>query len=370
MMKRHVYILVVSAVLLTLFVSCRKSDASGSELLDRSPVVVMLCSPNGLGDVNYEDRMYGAACRMAHENGLRTYCISPETRYAGVKQLVQYLKGCKGDGIRRLYVAFSPMYEGFINEILADFPDDGTAQMLMVSPPMESELVHTAGVRTYGLYYTAGVLAASEFPGENDTIGCEYDVVDPYVREAGEAFEDGALSCTSGYVDMFYNDGNNYDEEYYYMSDYLYIDTYLLGEWCHNFYLFLYKPYFKATVIRDPETIRDFHTAGVDMDFSMYSDKVMFSCVRRMDLLMENCIRQWLSPEGLPKDQQYGFDTEYTEMVFSPGYEYMKPLADSIFSEAVAREKEHVLGGPRRDLEEFDDEDYDDDEDSEYEDIE
>lgn len=327
-----------------LFFSCRKSDSKG-ELLDRSPIVVMLCSPNGLGDVNYEDRMYSAVCNMAQENGFRTWCISPRTRGEGKRALLDYMNASRGDGIRRLYIVFSPMNTQlpYIGLFSAALPDDGSSELLVVSPPLEYENVHTADIRMYGMYYTAGMIVAKTFGVEDDLAYCEYDDCDPDLQQAGLGFSCGAADGTDKYVEISVNEECRYDEEWYYNETYLFVDTNILNDNGWYFQLYLTKPMFKATVIRDPETIRNYYTVGVDMDCSMYSDRVMFSCVRHVDRLMELCIGQWMSPEGLPHDQQYGFDSDFAEIVFSPGYDYLRPIADSVYSDAVKKEKEWAM---------------------------
>ena len=338
---------ILSAVVLLLSVSsCSKDDSPSGEQLDQSPIVVMLCSPNGPGDVNYEDRMLSAVERKAKEKGLRTYVISPSSRPSGKAEMLDYMAKHK-DGIKRLYVVLSPVYDRYVGleELAAALPADSTSQLLAIGPPSTLN-IHTAEINTYGLYYTAGVLAAKFTEGEEDTPFCEGDAGDEYMLQASLGFKDSICSKTDFEKaladDRLYVYGEDEqmleDEKDYYLFQYLYGDIYWYND-LSPFCLFLTKPIFKATVLRDPQTIRNYYTAGVDMDCSIYSNRVAFSCVRHVDRLMENCIDQWLSAEGLPKSQSYGFDSEYCSLVVSPGYEYLQPYADACREEALAGEK-------------------------------
>ena len=331
--------IILSAVIwLLTAVSCSKDGQPQGEEMDNTPVVVMLCSPYGLGDINYEDRMLAAIERKAKEKSLRTYVISPLYRGSGKDDMLEYMEKHR-DGVKRLYVVFSPVYDqyfGFMEELSEALPADETSQLLLVGQPSELD-IHTVEINTYGLYYTAGVLAAKLTEGEEDAIYCDYDLGDEYLVQGGAGFRD-AVVANVDYEPRIYGEDCMDDEEYYYLEQYLSSDVYVYNDF-GRFCLFLRQPIFKAAVLRDPQMIHTYYTAGLDLDCSLYSDRVAFSCVRHVDRLMENCIDQWLSAEGLPKSQSYGFDSEYCSLVVSPGYEYLQPFADACREEALTGEK-------------------------------
>lgn len=334
--------LVILAVGILFCLSCSKSDV-GPELQDRSPEIVMLCSPYGLGDVIYEDQILAAVDRIALENGIRTYTFSHKERNIGISMLTEYMDRCKGDGIRRLYLVFSPMVSlsSSLVRILEHIPDDGTADVLYLGPRHENvpEKIHAAEICPYGMYYSAGAIVARTFGNREDAFSFDFDEDDPYLIQAAVGFYAGAKSIYA--YEIPYNAfTSKYDEEIDYSNSYFDMNSYTRNWGGFDFMMHMVKSVFKAQIINNPQGITDYYTAGMDIDCSMYSDRIMFSCVRHMDRLMDLCIGQWLSPEGLPFTQRFGLDSEYAEIIFSKGYEYLKPLADSIYEEAVRQEKE------------------------------
>ncbi len=80
------------------------------------------------------------------------------------------------------------------------------------------------------------------------------------------------------------------------------------------------------------------------------STSCSFSAVKHTDNVVEHCIGQWLSAEGLPKHQSLGLAEGYTEMIFHPVNSSLWILYDSavpedvrqtIHEEAIRKEAEY-----------------------------
>ena len=88
--------------------------------------------------------------------------------------------------------------------------------------------------------------------------------------------------------------------------------------------------------------------AGIDHD--VLSPNSPISCVKHIDRALELCIRQWLSPQGLPKHQSLGLADGYTEVIRHFYTDRDREIADFFITDsimnvirqdAIKQEKEH-----------------------------
>ena len=96
------------------------------------------------------------------------------------------------------------------------------------------------------------------------------------------------------------------------------------------------------------ENISSYAVMGIDK--VNMSASCSHSAVKHADDVVEHCIRQWLSAEGMPKHQSLGLAEGYTELVFHPAntsiwiiYDSDVPedLRQTIHEEAIRKEAEY-----------------------------
>lgn len=348
MKQRLSYIILLASLLLTV-ISCNRSDSStaGLEELDSSPTVVMLVSSFGLGDFICEDRIVSAAIKAAQDNGLKSRIITPLIGESGPDVLIDDMNRCHGDGIKRLYIICSPDFLKYLEYIAASVPEGDDIDLLFIGPDPHIEDVKSADICTYGLYYLAGCLVSRLLPEEYGSVSCGYYEANPSYEYAATGFRDAISANSNAWIDFeCYNDPGM--ENASNVSSWT--DSYDLNYGGYDFILHLLDTYIKTVLICCPEAIQNYLGIGIDMDFSLYSDKIVLSCVREYELLVNRCITQWLSPAGLPDSQCFGLDSEYTRLVLSPGYRYLEPAADSLISQAIDKEREWQAHSPEDDF--------------------
>lgn len=338
-MNRRILTLFAAASLLLGLSSCSEEEPKG-ERIDTSPIVVVLFSPYGMQDVAREQKICEGILRVAEHEGLRTLVLAPDFTSTGLNSLKKTMTRLKDDKSRHLFIMAGSGYkESQYDEVIDAMDNVSFNQLLVVGPAPEREKLHRIEICSYGSAYIAGALAVKMFPNEEAVVGGIYDSRDRTLQEIADGFTDGTKGRTPEDIRLW-NYYSPYDQSAFFSTiddsgiPYLYNDSY-------DFAVFAYKPFLR-TIISCPEIVRTFYTLGIDADLSTYSPMIPFSCVRHLDKLMEDCIMQWLSPEGLPHEQWYGLDSEYAELVLSPGFEYLQETANDVLEEAVRKEKEYV----------------------------
>lgn len=73
---------------------------------------------------------------------------------------------------------------------------------------------------------------------------------------------------------------------------------------------------------------------------SAYSNRVVCSLVKRLDLLLEDYIKRWLDGETLAGFTKYGFDSGYVQVTVAADYqEAVDELTEGLQEEAISKEK-------------------------------
>lgn len=321
-----------SLICLLLICSCSKDKSQDAVAPSESaPVVVTLFSPGGLGDVVYEDRICLGLSRGALKNKLRTYNIVPSSVAEGVRSLC----GSMSEG--NLYVIAGLEYYDKLDSIALLLPDK--SDLLYIGQPSDNPKVHTADILTYGLYYSAGVVATELYKGNKSDYDAATVAFDPdnyAYRTAKDAFIAGMKGTAADRMFSIDMDSIIDKQE---SGDDIYNRVAYIYDQLSLFFVPLQQNMIRVLLL-NPDRLKHSFAPGVDIDMSSYNPLIPFSCVRHMDRLSEQCIDQWLSPQGLPACQRYGLDSEYAGIVFSSDYIQLQSVADSIYSEALEKERE------------------------------
>lgn len=191
------YLLLTIATLL--LISCTKEGDTiykpnpDEEQPCTAPLVTVIHGPNSLGDRSYCDKIYRGIESAAHEYGLRTLQLSPDSYEQGLAYLETMFSQMENakDSVRRLFIATSPVYDEFIRKNNHRLENKPYTDLLYLetSTPLDGK-GSTLYIDYYGAMYMAGYLSRNVFM---------IDVIllvlaNPYTQtvvEAGEGFLDG-----------------------------------------------------------------------------------------------------------------------------------------------------------------------------------
>lgn len=335
-MNRHA--LLILAGLLTLL-SCGRDK--GQDTAEIRPMAVVLFSPYGMQDMIREQKMCEGFMSAVGSEDIRSLLLAPLYDNAvGIDMLKTAMNRLKDDPAPHLFIIAGSGYrQDQISDVIASMEGHDHDRLLIIGPAAENDTLDRVEVCSYGAAYMAGVLAARMFPAEDAVIGGCYDPRDRSLQETGDGFCDGMDSRKPGGAGLWNVTQSAMQDMYFSKVD----NMGVLFEYneVYDFAVFAFKPWLR-TLVSCPESVRSYYVLGIDADLSIYSPNIPFSCVRHMDRLIEDCIRQWLSDEGLPHEQWYGLDSEYVTLTLSPAFGHLQAAADSVFSEAVRMEREYV----------------------------
>ena len=308
------------ALMMTLCVmcSCTREDYDG-DLLDDSPIIITLYQPNGLGDLSYNDATYRAVQSLAQSYGLRTVTVERGTYAECVDYLSERLTTGNDDGIKRLYVILADNhYDDFFTEHDSLIMNDCHTKVLAIGNRRTFTNIHTVDIRSYGLFYEAGLIL-DEMGDCRHVAIVTADTTSAYFREYTQGLRD-ALSdtVTTDVVHVDIDDNENITDLMYTVS-YGFDGQYdVVIPMCGATGLLRYN--------REHEW--SFSTIGTGADMSLYSSCVPFSCVKDIYGILSVSVGEWLSGQ-MSSHHAYGLESGMVRIVASPTH---KELIDSMIS--------------------------------------
>lgn len=295
--------------------------------------VNILYSPNGLGDMGYNDLILQGLQTVRKERGeMESYFYTPENMEEAERIFSDWLSA-ETNGQPSLFVLTTHDYEELASKCLQDMHQlpEGKSVLLFESRNPDGLPVSYFQISMYGASYLAGVTAA------NCTLGQPLIVLgnsnDASVWHAADGFEDGYISQTdSGTVTVqaLADDWSGYAKA---------SETYqMMNEWTKN-YGFIYSVAggSNAGIYRYlREYPHGIYTAGMDTDQSALCSQIVGSMVKRIDLLIEDFIIQWLDTGTMPEQTMYGLESGYVDWVLAPSYK-------DAFQEIVKKERDIAI---------------------------
>lgn len=371
------FVLLLLTVLSTIALSCSR-DVNTIYCLDpeepvpsTAPLVTVIYNADALGDRSYNDIIYRGVEHVARENGLRTAQLSPQDYEEGLsylKTMFDRVSANVMDSVRQLYIICAAGYDDYIRANNHLFENNPYADLLYLET--SDSLVgkgSTLHLPYYGAMYEMGALLPVL---DRELLFIAANPVDVTVSKSVEGFASG---FNRDYYDVDYNRyyktvWNNYDTVIDVADKNLRI-MYLGSESGDGFNVpdstLLRITGYMMGGMDSPTAIPvcggsgyqlcyliDILNAGryAGIDHDVLSPNSPISCVKHIDRALELCIRQWLSPQGLPKHQSLGLADGYTEVIRHFYNDRDREIADFFITDsimnvirqdAIKQEKEH-----------------------------
>lgn len=313
------------------------------DIAKTSPLVTVLYDPDALGDRSYNDLIYQGVENAAKNHQVRTLQLSPLSVEEGEAYLENLFTGLSQtpDTVRRLIVVTSQAYDSFLRENSHCLADNPYVDLLYLETNNQlPDKGSTLFVQYYGAMYEAGVVA-SAFVDNAYVIGANPKNVS--VNDAVMGFYHG---FTAGY---FKNKEDGFRVNYigedvnegFYVEDGRAIEI----MYQENNQKGLLVPICGGAGNVFYQIIESFEIYGTEdsylymgVDNARISPFCFVSAVKHIDRIMELCVDQWMSEEGLPKHQHFGLESGYTEMVLTPFGEIEQELMDEYFPDDFLQE--------------------------------
>ena len=295
--------------------------------------VNILYSPNGLGDMGYNDLiLQGLQTVRKERKELESYFYTPENMEEAELIFSDWLSA-DTNGKSSLFVLTTDDYEELAYKYLKDMEKlpEGKSVLLFESRNPNGLPISYFQISMYGASYLAGVSAAYCTLGQPlILLGNSNDASNWY---AADGFRDGYISQTDAEtvtVQALADDWSGYAKA---------AETYeMMDEWAKR-YAFFYSVAggSNAGVYRYlREYPRGIYTAGMDVDQSGLCTQIVGSLVKHIDLLIEDFIIQWLDTGTMPEQTMYGLESGYVDWVLAPSYK-------DAFQEIVKKERDTAI---------------------------
>ena len=317
--------------------------------------MTVVYAPNGLGDRGYNDLIYCGVENAARKMGLRTMQMSPSTVNMGLEylQLLFQTMTNPEDTIHRLIIVASTSYDDYLRKNSSRLESNPHADLLYIETktPLPGK-GSTFYMPYYGAMFEAGAIAPAEGA---DVLLVGANPKAPAIASAIEGFADGyrhsPVEVNGAAEKKFFTVWLSDDAA----GGFAVADTTAMRlmkdiEWPeYNRHLIVPVCGGSAAVFhRFSEMLDIYNFVGVDVTET--SSHCNFSVVKHIDRAIEQCIEQWLSPEGMPKHQTFGLADGYTGVVVHPFTDESKArfdrvlsneLRQSIHQEAVRKEADY-----------------------------
>ena len=331
-------------ILVASLVSCKKDDPE--EQTKPLPEIMVLFSPDGLGDMSYNDQILrGIELFMNQEDPEFYISFMAPYDLEDAEFLVQWWwdekeyyteeYGYPDGPPRRLLVLASTEYADIARAVVD--PEQINMDLSILAFETEDNMDQTDPLRTfefslYGTSWLAGRTALE--------MGCKSPLV-LLGNSANETTFDGRDGFIDGFgkgvaVDAIADDWAGYGmpmETYRKMYDYdgrfdfIYS---ISGGSNMGIYRYLRE---------NPDC--GIYTAGMDVDQSPYSTLIVGSMVKRIDLVLFDYLQNWYYKVEIPRHQVFGLESGYMDWQIPDRYSHLRSIIEPLRQEAIAEEKKY-----------------------------
>lgn len=315
-----------------LCVAC-SNDSDTEELSSDKYNVDILFSTSGLGDSGYNDAILYGIQQASKKYNFKLNFHQPKTVEAGWK-CYQEWQNETDDDVKRLFIFASSDYEKKLREHIPAKKENMDVLFFESECPIEN--IASFRLNMYGASYYVGKLASRFLNSAATLMANPYDAL---ITESEKGFRAGFTSENNNEYDVFYlananNEGYNLPDSAYRISydmfqRYTFVWPLAGGS---NSGVFRYTREYTKSIF----------TAGVDSDMSSFSNCIICSLVKRMDLVLEDYLHNWIKGEKFPEFVVYGLDTDYIQVDISANYqESLSDFANDLKKEAIEKENQY-----------------------------
>ena len=291
--------------------------------------VLVLFSPNGLGDNGYNDQVLRGVVRYANGDkgaDVEVDYYNPMSLEDGVRIIDEWRDATFDEGSSLLVLA-SAIYKDTLMNRLQKRPLDASHRQVLMFETDEVALsgVSTFGLSMYGAAYIAGAVAKEM---HSTPLIALANPTDKSINVAADGFREGYAAYGDDKIDAVYLSDA---DEGYAMADSVYR---LMYDWGMRYnFIFPVMGGSNMGVFRYMrEYPRDLYTVGTDVDQSHLCNQMVGSMVKHIDRVVEEYLTRWAAGEELPKHMVYGLESGYVEWV--PSYNF-----NGVFDETLTRVK-------------------------------
>ena len=300
--------------------------------------LTLICSPNGLGDNGYNDKIFEGVCRFLDVYGdeVEFHLKTPLSIDAALQDYEDWLAEPEKEGKNDLLVLAGSEYRDFPS--LKGGPLGHRKVLLFETKGGDYPVgVYTFNLSMYGVSYWAGsVVGLSSGDSEllDSTLVLAAMPDEPVLEEA-----------IRGYSDGFYAQGGRFCRTCYLADGYegfaMPDSAYRIGEGYWMVYPLLGGS--AAGVYRYSREVLWTPTIGMDVDCSSITTAVFFSVIRKMDGVMEMYLGDWVAGKEWPVSQTLGLSSGWVDIVVSPRLSdnNMATMVEACRTEAVEKDKEY-----------------------------
>ena len=325
------------AAIVVMAIGCRKVqyEPDPADVPSGAPLVTVVYDPGALGDRSYNDLIYAGVERTALARGLRTMQFSPSTSSEGLAILQTYFgqMSMLRDTVRRLLIVAGSEYDDYLRRHSDELETCPRADLLYLETkePLPGK-GSTICLPYLGAMYEAGAVATAF---SDNTLLIAANPLATAIRESVEGFTEGfnakyvpaedEQKLLLEWISDEAGGGFRIEDEdamrIVYDSDTRPVAQ-LVFPVCGGA---------SGTFYRMSDLFGGFDYIGIDV--VSISNHCPFSVVKHIDRAVEQCIAQWLSPEGMPKHQTLSFADGWTEVILHPYTELQQFLTECYLTE-------------------------------------
>lgn len=302
-----------------------------------TPQVIFLFSPGGLGDMSYNDCILQGLQQFKKEHpDVDVFMYSPPDMDVTERIFSDWMKR-PGSDIPVVFVLASSDFEGLIDRYIYDYDLTDNKRILLFETVRvyDDPRIRTFQVSMYGASYLAGATAAEACGEEGSSLILLGSSTDAPIRAARDGFADGFGSDRFD-VEFLADDWTGFV-----MANQAYQK---MDEWSKTYdFIFPVAGGSNTGIYRFTRDFADAPLlAGMDVDQSALSHKITGSVIKRLDLLVDEYLTEWLITGDMPESQIYGIESGYVDWQLSPRYDArFRPAVEESRKSAAMKEREY-----------------------------
>lgn len=347
-MKKYILFLASFALSLMIFSSCSEevitTYINDDEEEDTRPLVYYLQGEGKMGDQTYSDAIYRGVLGSAYDKDfdmLVSLVTLPNDTTKLVSTVRSFLANIKDVGSNRktLVVINNDGYESMLHQYEDTISKIENVDFLLIESRDTLLPMHSIHFPLYGACYLAGCVVGEAMTDVDKALVVNANRSNTDLEDMRKGFAQG-IADTGGRVevDNFFiaDKSGGFD-----MADSAYRYSYAIDT-LYQMVLPLCGGTAQGFLRYNREKPNSFYTIGIDGDMSIYSKRVPFSIVKRLELATQDWISRWAFGEEMPKHITYDLSSYMAWINITDDYEAkLSPTANKYLQQAIAKEEEY-----------------------------